>query len=497
MDISDINESNNDDININLLEFSKIIKDLINDINLTFSDKVTNKITNNKELNIIYNLDLSKYEDNIDDKEELQAVTNIYNYCKTVYPERFFDILYQNDEIFNNTLNTSFLPDIDFSELYFDTTSSQTKETIWKYLQLILFSIITSIDNKDYLGNNAQLFEAINSDEFKNKLEDTMKEMEKLFNFKNFENMNNTSDNINSNNDFNDISMNGFNFNEFLNSMTNDTSNNAFDFKNQNFQDFFNSMKNDNSNNNFGNNANFDNLPNTETIHDHINNLINGKIGSLAKELAEEATAELDIDPENVNDVNDVFKQLFKNPGKLMGLVNNIGKKLDSKMKDGSLKESELLEEASSIFKNMKNMPGMNNFDELFKSMNLDQFMPKGAKFNKNAFQNMMDTNIKMSKMKERMKKKAENKQNNNTGNIYSQNYSENKNDNNNSNNLDDLNANLSSLMKEMEQNNSFIQDIIKNQNLNKESNNTQEVNNNENTKKRKTNNKKKVNKKK
>ena len=63
---------------------------------------------------------------------------------------------------------------------------------------------------------------------------------------------------------------------------------------------------------------------------------------------------DLDLDGENVKDVNDVFKKLFKNPNKLMNLVNNISSKIDSKMKDGSIKESELLEEASSLFKNMK-----------------------------------------------------------------------------------------------------------------------------------------------
>ncbi len=52
---------------------------------------------------------------------------------------------------------------------------------------------------------------------------------------------------------------------------------------------------------------------------------------------------DLDFENENVTDVNDVFKKLFKNPSKLMNLVTNISSKLDKKMKDGSLKESELI----------------------------------------------------------------------------------------------------------------------------------------------------------
>ena len=37
----------------------------------------------------------------------------LFEYCKKVYPERFFDILYQNQEIFEDEdINTKFLPNI-------------------------------------------------------------------------------------------------------------------------------------------------------------------------------------------------------------------------------------------------------------------------------------------------------------------------------------------------------------------------------------------------
>ena len=111
------------------------------------------------------------------------SLSRLHEHTKLVYPTRFFDILYENTDMFSNDdLNLEFLPGIDFKELWKENISDNTRECIWKYLQLILFSIITTINNKESLGNNAQLFEAINSDEFKNKLGDTMKEMEKLFN---------------------------------------------------------------------------------------------------------------------------------------------------------------------------------------------------------------------------------------------------------------------------------------------------------------------------
>ena len=166
-------------------------------------------------------------------------------------------------------------------------------------------------------------------------------------------------------------------------------------------------------------------------------------------------------------------------------------------MKDGSLKESELLEEATNVFKNMKNMPGMGNFNDILKSMNLDQFMPKGGKINPNAFQNMMEQNVKMSKMKERMKKKAETKGETTKTNVsYRENYDSNKSKTpSGSDNikLDDLTSNLSSLMEEMKNNTSFIDDIIKKQGQRDTNINTMSSDDNS---KHKSNNKRKANKK-
>lgn len=491
--------------NIQLIEFSKNIKDLLVDLKTSFCDKTEHIIHENSDLLNILNYDFEKLNEEQSEEEEseeykslLISSQNLFDYCKTVYPERFFDILYQNEEVFTNDSNTCFLPQIDFAQLYFDTTSVQTKETLWKYLQLILFSIVTSIDSKDSFGANTQLFEAINSDEFKNKLQDTVKQMEGMFNFKkNTQNNNEDSkeskeEDSKEKEDSNEPKL-PFDFEKMFESMNLPST-----------KDMSNALPG--------------NLPDTDSIFSHINGLINGKIGSLAKELAEETTKDLDIDMENVTDVNDVFKKLFKNPGNLMNLVNNISSKLDNKMKDGSIKESELLEEATSIFKNMKDMPGMDNMEQLFKSMNMDQFMPKGGKFNNNAFQHMMDQNVKMSKMKERMRKKQEAKTQ--TQPSYSSNYSESKetnsqsnsNSNSNSNsrsnfnpdtkNLNELNNNLASLMEQMQNmsgsgsSNSFINDILKKQNQSQGQEQGKNDSNGE-IKKRKTNNKKKVNKKK
>ena len=47
--------------------------------------------------------------------------------------------------------------------------------------------------------------------------------------------------------------------------------------------------------------------------------MLDGKLGQLAKEIAEETASELELDMENVTDMKDVFGKLLKNPTKLNG----------------------------------------------------------------------------------------------------------------------------------------------------------------------------------
>ena len=90
-------------------EFKKVIFDFVGDISNTFpeyQDTLRLFLTANSSGES--SADLSK------------VVTILYEYCSKVYPERFFDILYKNDKIFdkedasNANVNTHFLPNIDF-----------------------------------------------------------------------------------------------------------------------------------------------------------------------------------------------------------------------------------------------------------------------------------------------------------------------------------------------------------------------------------------------
>ena len=108
---------------------------------------------------------------------------------------------------------------------------------------------------------------------------------------------------------------------------------------------------------------------------------------------------------ENVTDMKDVFQKLIKNPTKLMGLVKTVGDKLDSRIKSGELKESELISEATEMMNKMKNMPGMGNIQSMLSKMGLGGM---GGKLNTGAMQSQLNKNMKMAQTKERIRAKAE-----------------------------------------------------------------------------------------
>ena len=294
-------------------DFNKIITDLIKDLALVFPD-IIEKNENNDIINI---LNYIKYKISIENEDETYVTENPdfqliedYNtscknlllHCLETFPKIFFEILYKNEDLFkivnNETANdetandettndettndetinkeydTFLLPNIDFKILFNDKDiSEKTRETLWNYLQIVLFSIISNIESENSFGDAAKLFEAF----------DNEKLFEKFSNvFDNIKNMYNDADSNNT--DSNDISENNI-FNKFKNMAD----------------------------------LSFTNLPEIGETYDHLKSVLNGKIGKLAMEFGEELYNELDLkDLENsgVQNINDVYKNLFKNPGK-------------------------------------------------------------------------------------------------------------------------------------------------------------------------------------
>jgi len=268
--------------------------------------------------------------------------------------------LYQNQDIFkqDSIVNTEFLPGVSFKYLWSCDISDKTKETLWKYLQLILLSIISCVKDRGALGDTAKLFETVNEDDFKTKLQETLEKMQTLFDD------------------------------------SGDTSGEE------------------------GKPKMPSGMPSADDIHGHISGMLDSKLGNLAREIAEETVHDMDMDFENVTDVKDVFQKMFKNPGKLMNLVKNVGEKLDTKMKSGEINQSELMQEATNIMGKMKDMPGMDNIQDMLSKMGgigglagMMGGLGKNMKVDVNAMQAQLDRNNKMQAMKNRMKKKVVEKQ--------------------------------------------------------------------------------------
>jgi hypothetical protein len=164
-------------------------------------------------------------------------------------------------------------------------------------------------------------------------------------------------------------------------------------------------------------------------MHQHINNLLNGKIGILAKELAEDVSREFNdtigITPtgDTAADTKTMLEQLMKNPAKVMNLVKKVGGKLDEKMKSGDISQEELMKEVSSVMENMKNIPGMGDMKSFLKKMGrnfgagagaegMPDFADLAANFGKGA---RIDTNAvarisKSQQMKDKLRARLESK---------------------------------------------------------------------------------------
>ena len=327
-------------------EFTRVIKDFIGDIKTTFPEYEPLIKKWWKPLPADSNITDDKERETAENAEKV-SLKFVFSFCKKKLPPRFFDILYQNAEIFkeDSTIDTEFLPHIYFKNLWQFDISEKTRETIWKYLQLLIFAIVGSLDNKEAFGDTARMFEAINENEFKTKLHETLSEMQGLF------------DNIGE------------------------------------------------ESSGLGSNFNAEDIPNANDIHERITGMLDGKLGKLAREIAEETASSLNIDMEDVSDMKGVFQNLVKNPGKLMGLVKTVGDKLDSRIKSGELKESELIAEATEMMNRMKNMPGMDNIQSLLSKMGMGGL---GGKVDTKGMEAALNRKMKQAQTKERIRAKAE-----------------------------------------------------------------------------------------
>ena len=326
--------------------FVTVINDFTNDLSTTFPE---------------YSDKWNHLTGTIDDS----ARDEIYKHCIAVYPERFFDILYQNTDIFSDKqeVNVNFLPNVDFKILYnSEGVTESIRKTIWKYLQLVLFTVIGSVKDKSTFGDSMNMFEGIDEKDLQEKLGETM----------------------------------------------------------EGLTDFFKDMGKNESSESEGSSEqeqsmpfNMNGMPNMENMQEHLHTLFNGKIGSLAKEMAEEISGDFtDLLGDNAENASpqDVMKKLMKNPTKIMGLMKSVTGKLDAKMKSGEISREEIMKEASDLFGKMKESTGGAEMSEMFAKMAKSMGGMGGMGKNMRMDTNAIDRMVKSSKLKEDMFKRQDNK---------------------------------------------------------------------------------------
>ena len=319
-------------------KFSAVILDLIHDLNNTFPE---------------YSSLWKEYHAETSSEEW----STLYQYCLTVYPERFFDILYQDDKLFmndNNKDNTMFLPNVDFKMLYYaQDVTSKTQDSIWKYLQLILFTIVGKVKDKAQFGNSAYLFDGIAEDDLVEKITNAMSGIEEFF-------------------------------------VNTDFKGNQEETEGDEGQKEANHTERD--------------IPSPDDLHNHLKGLFGGKLGSMAKELMEELTEDIEetlgINPNEFNENSkpiDLIKKLMKNPDKFMNLIKKIQGKFQDKMKSGDLTEDELMKEAADMLKKMKDLGGnSNDMHEMFKNITKNMGGVRGMGGGAGGMADMMESMAEM-----------------------------------------------------------------------------------------------------
>jgi hypothetical protein len=355
--------------------FQKVIGDMCTELTVTFP-----------EFAHLWKIWTNESFQSMEEEARTQEVQKLFDFCITVYPERFFDILYKNTEMFDtskkNDINTFFLPSVDFTTLFTcEGVSENTCNVLWNYLQLILFTIIGSVQDKSKFGDSKNLFDGIDESDLLEKLSETMKNMSSFF------------QEDHEDDDDHDAEENR---EKTKPSEKDDDDSDAED-------------NDDNKEKEPKKKPKPFSMPNLDDLHKHLKGLFDGKIGTLAKELAEEISGDLSgllgEDMKDIRSTKDMFQKIMKNPAKISELIKTIGDKIKKKMSSGEISQEELMKEATELMNKMKDMGGgMDAFKDMFKNMGMN--IPKNARMDTNALNRMTQHQSTRERLKARMMKK-------------------------------------------------------------------------------------------
>lgn len=322
----------------------------------------------------------------------------LLEYCKKTYPERFFDLLYKNEEIFaqpgaegnvkvedvnsdededemeeKREVDVYFLPTVDFRRLYnCEGVTDSTKESIWKYLQMILFLIMKTVKTSSAFGDSEDLFAGVDEKELQEQMKNTLENLAEFFQ-KTEEEMNQQEE-------------------EESNEKT---ENHRPEGK--------------------GPTSGMGQMPDIDDINEHLKNLMGGKIGQFAEEIMGEYSKDLEEvigDVKNAKSVKDVVGHMFKNSKKMKELLKKIQDKFKEKMDSGEISKEDVMKETKEIFGKLKGMKKGKEMNQYMKSMmaGMGGLGGLGAGLGKNTRMDLgaMERMIKKEETAERLRAKAE-----------------------------------------------------------------------------------------
>ena len=339
----------------------------------------------------------------------------LLEYCKKIYPERFFDLLYKNEDIFalpgsaaaaaasaKNTdevivedvdsdedtdadddeteekrqVNVYFLPAVDFKILYHcEGVTETTKESIWKYLQMVLFLIMKSVKSSAAFGETEDLFAGVDEKELQEQMKTTLENLAEFFQ---------KSDGApGSDAELGGASGEKLGENERPHGK--------------------------------GPTSGLGEMPDIDEINEHLKNLMGGKIGKFAEEIMAEYNKDLEEvigDIKDVKSVKDVVGHMFKNSKKMKDLLGKIQDKFKAKMDSGEISKEDVMKETKEIFGKLKGMKKGKEMNQYMKTMmaTMGGLGGMGAGLGKNTKLDLgaMERMIKKQEPAERLRAKAE-----------------------------------------------------------------------------------------
>ncbi|MDA7495415.1 hypothetical protein N8459_02790 [Nitrosopumilus sp.] len=179
-----------------------------------------------------------------------------------------------------------------------------------------------------------------------------------------------------------------------------------------------NDNSNDGNNNNENSGAKNDDCGNSDSFQNMMSDLLDSKLGSIAKEFSSDFASSLNLDTSNPDSVKESLGNLMKDPSKLMSMAGNISEKLTDKINNGELDESELMSESSKMLEKLSGLKGTKDINQLFKSMGMGDLMGNlggagsgaGGKVNVGAMAAKLKQQVATEQMKQRMKAKLNKK---------------------------------------------------------------------------------------